>query len=720
MPAPVRKDYPFHWLNKIAVAPDREHLIVTNSFLPSNSTDSTYTSVALYRFDHATGTLSFQKLLYEKWGYSGYILSAAFSPNQHLVYAVETWADQEVWPTTGNQKVLLYQFDVEDDVEDSTWNRFVVNYPAASRPQVNDISLAPNGKIYLLNRVDSLSGVPLSVIHRPNEWGTACDLSLFSVNMPPQYRNFQNPFLPAFFYDRLYFNYQSHCNDTLIATLVRDSLFEEVTWYLEQHGQVVDSIENTDTLRLAGLESGHYFLKVRGRTATGSVQWNSDSLLYTRPPQALFTTEDTAGCQHIGFQFINQSVIDTIHPAHGLTWHWNFADGATDTTKDPLHTYTQSGTYPVQLIVSDGFCTDTFERAKEVEILAAPKPGFSTAFPEDCAPVTVAVEDQSVGIVSSYHWWVNDSLAATTQHPQITLNQPGQYWLRQELTSPTNCVTKDSVLLTVRPGIHPQEQVDMQYATVNDAQAVELHWEAHPVATSYHLWRGHQQPQEVIAQVSGTTFTDTKAAVSESAYTYAVVAEDDCGQQSQPGRIARTILLEGSTEGNDRHDLFWSPYADWPQGVLRYQVEEQGVEETFVQREELPATAGASSFVPSVALGRGAACYRITAFGYHYSSRSNVRCLPFDAVVYVPNSFSPNGDGINDTFRVSALALETFRLRIYNRWGELVYEGRTPLSGWDGRLNGRLAPASTYLWMLEGKDFSDNVVREQGTLELVR
>jgi gliding motility-associated-like protein len=67
--------------------------------------------------------------------------------------------------------------------------------------------------------------------------------------------------------------------------------------------------------------------------------------------------------------------------------------------------------------------------------------------------------------------------------------------------------------------------------------------------------------------------------------------------------------------------------------------------------------------------------------------------------LYIPDAFSPNGDGLNEVFRPKGTAIQGYRLTIYNRWGERIYQGKN--EGWDGTYEGALSPAGQYLYLLE-------------------
>lgn len=90
--------------------------------------------------------------------------------------------------------------------------------------------------------------------------------------------------------------------------------------------------------------------------------------------------------------------------------------------------------------------------------------------------------------------------------------------------------------------------------------------------------------------------------------------------------------------------------------------------------------------------------------------------------VYLPNSFTPNGDGHNDIFKALTLAVipDKFELFIFNNYGQLVYHTTDITHGWDGKYNGKLQPASGYVWRCVYQ-FKDKILNnETGTVLLIR
>lgn len=91
--------------------------------------------------------------------------------------------------------------------------------------------------------------------------------------------------------------------------------------------------------------------------------------------------------------------------------------------------------------------------------------------------------------------------------------------------------------------------------------------------------------------------------------------------------------------------------------------------------------------------------------------------------IFIPNAFSPNGDGTNDLFRpVVHCAVTSYQLRVFNRWGQLLFATQTPNIGWNGTLpNGSKADIGTYTWVVEYKSSeSPDLLRQMGAVTLVQ
>ena len=100
--------------------------------------------------------------------------------------------------------------------------------------------------------------------------------------------------------------------------------------------------------------------------------------------------------------------------------------------------------------------------------------------------------------------------------------------------------------------------------------------------------------------------------------------------------------------------------------------------------------------------------------------RSNAETVRHELVIYVPNAFTPNGDGLNDTLELFGLPTETATTNIYTRWGQLIYTSDMPNPGWDGTLNGSLVAEGTYLYEIIFETASGEIRTQKGTFALIK
>jgi gliding motility-associated-like protein len=91
------------------------------------------------------------------------------------------------------------------------------------------------------------------------------------------------------------------------------------------------------------------------------------------------------------------------------------------------------------------------------------------------------------------------------------------------------------------------------------------------------------------------------------------------------------------------------------------------------------------------------------------------------ANIFVPNAFTPNGDGHNDVLRAIPIGIKAFGyFAVWNRWGQRVFYTTDPAVGWDGSVGGRLGEAGAFVWKVSGIDYKGDQVQQEGTVLLVR
>ena len=113
--------------------------------------------------------------------------------------------------------------------------------------------------------------------------------------------------------------------------------------------------------------------------------------------------------------------------------------------------------------------------------------------------------------------------------------------------------------------------------------------------------------------------------------------------------------------------------------------------------------------------------YRVTAYKYGnnaVASVSNYAEVIPPMSVFIPDAFTPNGDGINDFFFVKGEGIQDFTLSIFNRWGEEVFSSENPKQQWDGTYDGKPAQGGLYVYQLKAVGLSSKI--QTGTVALVR
>ncbi|MBD80167.1 MAG: hypothetical protein CL840_14735 [Crocinitomicaceae bacterium] len=88
--------------------------------------------------------------------------------------------------------------------------------------------------------------------------------------------------------------------------------------------------------------------------------------------------------------------------------------------------------------------------------------------------------------------------------------------------------------------------------------------------------------------------------------------------------------------------------------------------------------------------------------------------------LFIPNSFSPNQDGKNEVFYFRGNHISEFNLKVYNRWGELVFETNDPSKGWDGMYKGKTAQSDVYVYQVHATCLDGQVFEKKGDVTLIR
>jgi gliding motility-associated-like protein len=144
----------------------------------------------------------------------------------------------------------------------------------------------------------------------------------------------------------------------------------------------------------------------------------------------------------------------------------------------------------------------------------------------------------------------------------------------------------------------------------------------------------------------------------------------------------------------------------------------------FVQYSWQPATGLNNPLIKNpIAILGSDITYRVkatTAEGCAGNDTINIKVFK-KAEIFIPNAFSPNGDGLNDLLKAIPVGVKTFHyLKVYDRYGQLVFYTTNPAQGWDGTMRGRPFNTGSFVWMTSGTDFEGNLLQRKGSVTLIR
>jgi gliding motility-associated-like protein len=228
----------------------------------------------------------------------------------------------------------------------------------------------------------------------------------------------------------------------------------------------------------------------------------------------------------------------------------------------------------------------------------------------------------------------------------------------------------------------------------------------------YETQQGFGQPQ----------WTDFTQLVNEKSYCYKISKTNKCNITSPKSNESCSILLTG-TSIPLQHVLEWTPYTEWTQGVSRYVVYRKPQNSNSYSAIAQLASNILTYTDDNIPQEYGIYNYYISAVNdsINASSRSNEITLIQTPTIYTPNAFTPNGDGLNETWSPFSSFVKTYHLKVFNRWGNLIFETDKTSLTWDGNYNGNPAPLGVYFYVVSYQSFIDNRVEyKRGSITLIR
>lgn len=433
--------------------------------------------------------------------------------------------------------------------------------------------------------------------------------------------------------------------------------------------------------------------------------------IYDNAPSKI-TYNPLQGCKPV---FLSASV----NSISDLTYYWDFGDGSLITTKDRniTHEYTVFGDYLPRLIVSDSAnCVLPIFGVDTVHVYGAgAKFKWDTQLLCDSGTIAFTNTTTSNGAITGYQWDFGDGATSTLVNPSHNYARTGNYTVTLTAETINGCrdtATLQSLvkivaspLITILGDSVVCKDAPLQYSGSflrQDTSQVKWFW-AFPNGNKA---TGIQPAAQRYPAVGN--FVATVAAVNSSGCA-------DTASKSFLVNPLPSITMPSSLTSPVGTPIQIQPVVYTP-NIVSY-------------AWTPPGGLSCTDCPQPVAKPKFNTTYTVVATdvnGCRNSASVEIVVFCREANVFVPNTFSPNGDGSNDVFYVRGSGLARVKgLRIFNRFGEIVFERQNfavndASVGWDGTFKGVKLGPDTYIYQLDVFCENSQTVRFDGSITLIR
>ncbi|MCT4581001.1 MAG: PKD domain-containing protein [Flavobacteriales bacterium] len=424
-------------------------------------------------------------------------------------------------------------------------------------------------------------------------------------------------------------------------------------------------------------------------------------------PTASFNFQNE--CQYDALTFTNQSSITNGNTI--IDYSWDFGDGSNlNQNEHPTHFFSNSGLYEVQLtITSDNNCID--DTTVYVEVYAVPQVNFLAQ--DQCINVGESnftnVSTINSGGFNEWKWNFGDGAIDNVLHANHQYNSSGNYTV--ELIGISNNGCSDTITKPVT--IYNKPTASMFINKTEDCVPVCFYFadlSTDDNGISFWEWEfeNHeasiQQHPSICIEEAGEY--DVSLIVTNIYNCKDTIIETDL-LKARPNPIADFTM---STQLTDILNPFLSfTNNSFDAQTWKWDLGDGTIDAANYDTENTYNNAG----VYPIQL------YVENQYGCNDSLTKDLT-VRSKAFHYLPNSFTPNGDGINDAFKVQEESLNFESLSVYDRWGKPVFYSEDILQEWNGTTNGIASKGGTYVWILRYIDEFDNNQIEKGSVTLIK
>jgi gliding motility-associated-like protein len=211
-----------------------------------------------------------------------------------------------------------------------------------------------------------------------------------------------------------------------------------------------------------------------------------------------------------------------------------------------------------------------------------------------------------------------------------------------------------------------------------------------------------------------THYEDKAVNTSAKSYCYRFSYENSCPLRSVFSDPVCSILLRQSPS-----DISWNSETPFTEGIESYNVIQNNSD---IGNTDTPVGLATNYALNLSTQTKSSYSFQVVAHSKNTGllSFSNIVNYTQESVLLVPDAFTPNADNINERFEVKGLFISTFKMSVFNRWGQVVFQTNDINDSWDGTINGEKAPAGSYVYKADVTDSADKPFSKSGSFLLIR
>lgn len=392
---------------------------------------------------------------------------------------------------------------------------------------------------------------------------------------------------------------------------------------------------------------------------------------------------------------------------YGDTYLWRLGlANLTDTNENMQFYYADAGSYNVSLISSNEYCKDS-----TLKIISLGHPlsaNFGVSDDTICQGTKVIFRDSSVAtmvdsMAPGYLWDFGNGMTSTLTNPQFTYDTPGVYPVKLVVSNGIPCYDSMTRLIFV-------DSLAKLSLTLSDTP---------------------------ICQGDKVTFTGhyTKNGIVETAWNFGD-ATTDSAWNTNPVSHAYDKAGQYLLYVNARYRACPDTALSFPVTVNPMPLIKIGDDTTLCLDGDPLLIGDSVNYANTSATwlwntGDTTAFLKVLHPGHYWARVTLDGCSTTDEInidkdcyIDIPNSFSPNGDGVNDYFlprQLLSKGAAGFTMQVFDRWGEKVFESTNANGrGWDGRFNGKEQPVGVYIYMMNVIYKNGRTEKYQGNVTLLR